>query len=91
MSGVEAVEAFIAQQRGLLGRLEAFVRTPGFERLCETLRRGGAEGSEAWLAAWLIQPAYGLGQIPLAMIDQPGGVDRINEHLLRALTNPGAC
>lgn len=88
MSGIEAVEAFIAEQRGLLGRLEAFVRTPGFERLCETLRRGGAEGSEAWLAAWLMQPAWGLGKVPLEVIDEPDGLLRLNEHLLRVLVNP---
>lgn len=91
MSGIEAVEAFIAEQRGLLGRLEAFVRTPGFERLSETLCRGGADGSEVWLAAWLIQPTLGLGKAPLEVIAEPGGLGRVDDHLLRVLTNPGAC
>lgn len=91
MNGVEAVEAFIAEQRGLLGRLESFMRTPGFERLCGTLRRGGAEGSEMWLAAWLVQPALGLGGVPIDVLEEVEGLDRVDELLLRVLTNPSAC
>lgn len=52
MSIHTAVEAFIAEQRGLLGRLEAFVKTPGFERLCKTLRRAGDAVDAASVHTW---------------------------------------
>lgn len=90
MTGVEAIEVFVAQQRCLLGRLEAFARTPEVARLQEVLRQGGAEGSETWLAAWLIQPASGIGQIPLALIEA-GGIEQVETFLLRVLTNPSGC
>ncbi|MDY0744800.1 antitoxin Xre/MbcA/ParS toxin-binding domain-containing protein [Paucibacter sp. R3-3] len=85
------IEAFLAEQRALLDRLEAFAETPGFERLQAALRQACADGSDAWLAGWLIQPAFGLGQVPLEVIQAPDGIDRVERHLLQALTNPSAC
>ena len=83
------VFAFIAEQRALLSRLEEFARTPGFVRLQQTLR--GLEGSDAamWLGAWLVQPALGLASRPIDLVVEPGGLERVREHLRRIALNPG--
>jgi hypothetical protein len=91
MNGSSAIEVYVAEQRVLLDRLQAFVRTPGFKPLQEALRQGDAEGSEKWLAAGLTQPASGLCQIPLDLIEEQGGIERVRVNLLQALTNASGC
>jgi len=88
MNDTNPVEVYVAAQRDLLRRLEAFAATEGMKRLREVLRQAGDEGADAWLCAWLIHRAPGLGgQIPLDAIEA-GGLDEIEAHLLMILVNP---
>ena len=78
------VDAYIANQRALLDRLEQFVRTPEYERLLSVLQRFASDDPEPWLADWLISPAFGLdGAIPIDVAGTPTGVDLLREQLHR--------
>ncbi|MBK6615004.1 antitoxin Xre/MbcA/ParS toxin-binding domain-containing protein [Ottowia sp.] len=85
----DGVGAFVSGHRALLDRLEEFARTPAFARLQATVSTCGAGESAAWLAGWLIQPAVGLGGLPIDIVLEPGGLDRVNEQLQRIMLNPG--
>jgi len=78
------VDAYIANQRSLLDRLEQFAQTPEYERLLSTLQGFAADDPEPWLADWLISPAFGLGgAIPIDVAGTPTGLDLLREQLLR--------
>lgn len=83
------VGAFVSGQRALLDRLEEFVRTPAFARLEASARTYGAGEPAEWLARWLIQPAVGLGGLPIDIVLNPGGLDLVAEQLLQIMVNPG--
>lgn len=83
------VGAFVSGQRTLLDRLELFALTPAFVRLQATVRTYGIGESAAWLSRWLIQPAVGLGGLPIDIVDEPGGLDRVDEQLQRLMADPG--
>jgi hypothetical protein len=38
---------------------------------------------EVWLAEWLIQPAFRLGELPIDTVLRPGGVDVVEAQLVR--------
>ncbi|MFT7722213.1 MAG: DUF2384 domain-containing protein [Roseateles sp.] len=85
----DGVGAFVSGQRVLLDRLELFALTPAFARLQATVRTYGAGESAAWLAGWMIRPAIGLGGLPIDIVDEPGGLKRVDEQLRRIMVNPG--
>ena len=86
-----SVDAYIADQRALLDRLEEFARTPEYERLLSTVQDFASDDPEPWLADWLISPAFGLGgAIPIDVAGAPSGVDLLVEQLLRIVHNTGA-
>lgn len=83
MSITASVANFIAGQRELLCRLEQFVETPEYRRLL-TVAAPIADGDvEPWLAEWLIQPAFTLGELPIDALDRPGGLERVEVQLMR--------
>jgi len=86
-----SVDAYIANQRALLDRLEQFVRTPEYERLLSGLQGFVSDDPEPWLADWLVSPAFGLGgAIPIEVAAAPDGVDLLVEQLLRIAHSTGA-
>jgi uncharacterized protein (DUF2384 family) len=38
---------------------------------------------EPWLAHWLMRPAFGLGGRPIDIVNEPGDVDMLADHLVR--------
>jgi hypothetical protein len=77
------VSTFIAQQRELLDRLERFAETVDFRRLVAVGTRLAGDDVEVWLAEWLIQPAFRLGELPIDTVLRPGGVDVVEAQLVR--------
>lgn len=74
------IRAYINAQRQALEQLESFAGSPEFERLLATLqlfvgRDEQEAGLVAWLAAWLIEPDEALGDRPLNIAEQPGGLE----------------
>ncbi|WP_457324855.1 antitoxin Xre/MbcA/ParS toxin-binding domain-containing protein [Roseateles sp. P5_E11] len=84
------IDAVIASKRALIDRLDAFTHTPEFERLLVDARDSAGDGTEAWLAEWLIQPAFGLGDRPIDIAAEPGGMDRLADQLTRIRHGSGA-
>lgn len=78
-----AVAAFIAEQRLLLDRLESFATTPEYGRLLAVVAPIAAGDLEPWFAEWLIHPTVGSGQLPIDRVTQPGGVDLVEQQLVR--------
>jgi len=78
-----SIETIIAADRALLVRLEEFAQTPTYQRFLATVTEHMGAESEPWFAHWLIQPAFGLGGLPIDIAGQPGGVDMLLEHLVR--------
>jgi len=83
------VGTFVSSQRSILDRLEEFARTPAFARLEASARAHGAVEPAEWLAHWLIQPAVGLGGLPIDIVLNPGGMDLVAEQLLQRMVNSG--
>ena len=82
-----SVDAYIAQQRALLDRLEEFARTPEYERLLRTANQYASKDPEPSLAKWLTWPAFGLeGKIPIDVVTEPGGIDQLVDLLGRTET-----
>ena len=76
------VVAFLAAQRMALDELEKFVETPGYLRfLAVAIPMLVDEDPEPWLSQWLIEPVYGLKGLPIHLVSQPGGLDRVEQHL----------
>jgi hypothetical protein len=41
-----------------------------------------AEGdADAWLAQWLIEPAFKFGELPIDALGKPGGMKRVKRYL----------
>jgi len=78
-------EAFLAHQRELLSRLEAFIQTPEWLELLSHLSASAVEQSPGWLAAWMIQPAFELGGLPLDVASRPGGLHVLTAALSEVL------
>jgi hypothetical protein len=78
--------AYCFGHRALLDRLRSSRDRPSRQATVGTC---GAGESAAWLAGWLIQPAVGLGGLPIDIVLEPGGLDRVNEQLQRIMLNPG--
>lgn len=82
-------DAFIREQRSLIDRLEGFAATPGFNQLQRTLAELGLnDGATAWLCQMLIQPAFGLGEMPLDVVRRPGGLEVVDAYVRRLVLNP---
>lgn len=77
-----SVAAFIAGQRELLLRLEQFAETPAYSRLL-TVAAPLVDGDEPWLAEWLIQPAFTLGELAIDALARPGGQELVELLLAR--------
>jgi hypothetical protein len=76
------VAAFIAEQRKVLDELEKFVEAPEYRRLlAAAVPILVDEDPEPWLSQWLIEPAFGLKGRPLEVAAQPGGIERVEQHL----------
>lgn len=76
------VAAFIAEQRKVLDDLEKFVETPEYHRLLEAVGPVVVDEDRGpWLSQWLIEPSYGLRGLPMDVAVQPGGVERLEQHL----------
>ncbi len=74
---------FIAGQRELLVRLEQFAQTSDYRRLI-IASASIAEGDvDAWLAQWLIEPAFKFGELPIDALAKPGGMKRVVQYLER--------
>ncbi|RYH00013.1 MAG: hypothetical protein EON58_01830 [Alphaproteobacteria bacterium] len=76
------VYAYITEQRELLARLERFAGTSEYRFLLAAIEPMAVENPEPWLSEWLIHPAPGLGGLPIDAVALPGGVDRVQQHLL---------
>jgi uncharacterized protein (DUF2384 family) len=74
-----SIDAIIAA--ALLDRLERLSHSAAYRRLEVAVLQRMGQGPEAWLAHW--RPAVGLGGRPIAIADEPGGVDMLAEHLGR--------
>lgn len=59
------IEAFIADQRAVLQRLEAFACTPDYAALVTALQELGGDDVEPWLARWLIETTPELSGRPV--------------------------
>lgn len=77
------VAAFIAAQHELLARLDQFAGTPEFQRLVTSAALLGDVDTDLWLAEWLIQPAFRLDELPLDVAVRPGGVELVEQQLVR--------
>lgn len=81
--------AFIHEQRNLLERLAEFASTPGFLQLQRTLAGlGVSDGAAAWLCQFLMQRAFELGEMPLDVVQRPGGLGVVDAHIRRLILNP---
>lgn len=78
-----SIATFVAGQRELLARMEQFACTPEFNRLLAAIAPMAIGDPEPWLAGRLIQPAFGLGALPIDVAIQPGGLERLEHLLLR--------
>ena len=85
-----AAEKFIATRRALLDRLELFLTTDSYRRLQAVVDASDADLPDAWLAEWIISPAFGLDGLPIDIVNAPGGVDLLEEHLKRIVHHTGA-
>lgn len=74
---------FIATQRKLLDRLERFAETEDYRRLQAAVGPIAAGDLDGWLAKWLTQPSLGLRELPIDAVARPGGVELVEQHLLR--------
>lgn len=83
MTTSKSVAVFIAAQRELLDRLERFADTEDYRRLQAAVGPVAAGDLEGWLAQWLIQPSFGLRELPIDAVARPGGVELVEQHLLR--------
>lgn len=83
MTVSESVAAYIAERRELLSRLEQFVETSEYRSLLAAVVPLAGEDPEPWLADWLIEPVVSLGRgdRPIDVVAQPGGVDRVKQHI----------
>jgi len=78
------IRAYINAQRQALEQLESFADSEAFERLLAALQSVvGSDEQAAWLAAWLIEPDVTLGNRPLDVAKQPGGLDLLIDRLER--------
>lgn len=77
------VAAFIAGQRELLARLEQFAQTPEYRRLLAVAAPMADGDAEPWLAEWLIQPVFTLGELPIDALARPGGLELVELQLIR--------
>ncbi|MFN3302112.1 MAG: hypothetical protein ACK44A_00155 [Roseateles sp.] len=75
------VTGFVAGQRELLARLERFAQTPEFQRLLIAAAPISEGDADAWLAQWLIEPAFRKGELPIDALTKPGGCKRVERHL----------
>lgn len=75
--------AFIAEQRDLLDALERFADTPDYQRLLASVAPLAAGDLEPWLAEWLISRSFALGERPIELIARPGGLDVVEQLLMR--------
>lgn len=69
----KSVAVFVASQRELLDRLERFVETEDYCRLVAAVGPMAVGDVEIWLAEWLIQPSFGLRELPIDAVERPGG------------------
>ena len=83
MTTSKSVAAFIATQRELLDRLERFAETEDYRRLQAAVAPMAAGDLEGWLAEWLIQPSFGLSELPIDAMARPGGLELVEQHLLQ--------
>ena len=72
---------FIAGQRELLVRLEHFAQTPEYGRLMPMAASIAEGDADAWLAQWLIEPAFKFGELPIDALGKPGGMKRVKRYL----------
>jgi hypothetical protein len=79
----KSVANFISDQRGLLDRLERFADTPDYRRLLIAVAPMAAGDMEPWLAQWLIQPSFGLRELPIDALTRPEGLALVEQHLLQ--------
>ena len=78
-----SIVTFIAGQRELLVRLEQFVQTPEYRRLLAAAAPVADGDVEAWLAQWLIQPAFTLHELPIDTLARSGGLELVELQLMR--------
>lgn len=83
MTHPASVSTFIAEQRELLVRLERFAKTAEFRRLQAVGTQVAGDEAEVWLAGWLIQPAFRLGELPIDAVLRPGGIELVEAQLIR--------
>lgn len=82
---------FLARERELLDRLEVFIQTPEWLELLSHLSAAhrqltsAVEHSPGWLAAWMIQPTFELGGLPLDVAGRPGGLHVVTSALKEML------
>jgi len=81
-----SVAAFIAEQRELLARLEQFAETPEYQRLLAVVAPLAVGDLENWLAEWLIQPAFTLRDLPIDVVERPGGLELVELQLMRIVS-----
>jgi hypothetical protein len=85
----KSVAAFISAQRELLDRLERFAESADYRRLQAAVGPIAAGDLEGWLAEWLIKPSFGLRELPIEAVARLGGVELVEQHLLRIVSFNG--
>ncbi len=75
---------FIAAQRALLDRLERFAETEDYRRLQAAVASMAAGEFDDWLAEWLIQPSFGLRELPIDAVARLGGIELVEQHLMQS-------
>lgn len=84
-----SVAVFVAAQRELLDRLERLAETEDYRRMQAAVGPIAAGDLESWLAAWLIQPSFGLRELPIDAVERPGGIDLVEQYLLQIASFTG--
>lgn len=70
--------------------MERFASIQGYELLLQSVQALFTGEVETWLADWLMQPSLAFGAVPLAIADQPGGVQSLIVQSHRVVVDTGA-
>lgn len=76
-----SVTAFIADQRDVLDQLERFLGSPEYHRLLAVIAPMVDAPPEPWLSEWMIERTDGMNARPIDVVRQPGGLERVEQHL----------